>query len=457
MSTGTEVVVRYEPRGAAAELFRTRQSEVAIAGPAGTGKSLAALYRLHLAALNTPNIRCLVVRKTAVSLGSTTLVTFEKKVAGAAIKAGIVKWFGGSAREAASYRYSNGSTIVVGGMDNPDRVLSSEFDLILADECTELSETDWEVLGTRLRNGKLSWQQQIAACNPSAPNHWIKRRSERGTMKMLYSRHRDNPAYYNLDGTLTDAGTDYMGKLDSLTGVRRLRLRDGIWAAAEGVIYDGFDPAIHVVPKFVIPEQWQRFWSVDFGFVNPFVLQCYAEDPDGQLILYREIYRTKRTVDQHAVDIMECTSKPDPSWVSGKGDVASSGRIWTEPKPRAIVCDHDAESRAVLAKQLNLPTRAANKKVKDGIDRVTVRLRPRPDGRPGVVFMEDAVVHRDQDLVDAIKPASTVEEMPSYIWDIKDNGRTKDEPVKENDHGADGLRYMCQYRDPSARPGMRTT
>ena len=59
-----------------------------MAGPAGTGKSLACLFRVHLAALNNPGIRCLIVRKTAVSLGATTLVTFEKKVAAHAIAAG---------------------------------------------------------------------------------------------------------------------------------------------------------------------------------------------------------------------------------------------------------------------------------------------------------------------------------------------------------------------------------
>ncbi|WP_329462393.1 hypothetical protein [Streptomyces sp. NBC_01431] len=35
-------VVGYEPRGAAAALFKARESEVVIAGPTGTGKSLAA-------------------------------------------------------------------------------------------------------------------------------------------------------------------------------------------------------------------------------------------------------------------------------------------------------------------------------------------------------------------------------------------------------------------------------
>ena len=50
MTTATATVVRHELRGAARDLFRTRASEVVLAGSAGTGKSFACLLRLHLAA-----------------------------------------------------------------------------------------------------------------------------------------------------------------------------------------------------------------------------------------------------------------------------------------------------------------------------------------------------------------------------------------------------------------------
>jgi PBSX family phage terminase large subunit len=435
-------VVRYEPHGAALELFKTRASEVAIAGPAGTGKSLACLYRLHLAALNNPGIRALILRKTAVSLGSTTLVTFEKKVAPEALKTGLVKWFGGSAREAACYRYSNGSVIVVGGMDKPEKVLSSEYDLVFADEATELSVTDWETVGTRLRNGKLSWQQQIAACNPSAPTHWIKQRADHGPMTMLHSRHRDNPAYYDPDGELTAAGVDYMGKLEALTGVRRERLFHGRWAAAEGLVYEGYDPAVHVVEK--LPEgseHWARWWVVDFGYSNPFVCQFWAEDGDGRLWLYREIYKTQTLVEDHAKDILRIVRKADGTW--------------KEPKPRSIICDHDAEDRATLQRHLGLGTIPAHKSVSDGIQAVQSRLKVAKDGKPRVYFCRNALVKADRNLLDAKKPTSTLDEIVGYVWpqDVKPDKR--ENPIKEDDHGMDCLRYMTAERDLRARPNIR--
>jgi phage terminase large subunit len=431
-----DAIVRYEPRGAARQLFQCRDSEVFMAGPAGTGKSLACLFRLHLVALHNPDMRGLIFRKTAVSLGSTTLVTWEKKVIADAMARGIVRWFGGSAREAPGYRYSNGAKIDVAGMDRPEKIMSAEYDLVFGDEATELTIADWEAIGTRLRNGRLSWQQQMGACNPAHPTHWIKRRCDDGAARMLISRHRDNPAYINADGTMTLQGVDYFKKLDALTGVRKLRLRDGVWAAAEGLIYDGFDEALHVVDEFRIPHDWPRWLSVDFGFTNPFVMQWWAEDPDGRLILYREIYHTRRLVEEHARQARALMVYPAGGW--------------REPRPRAVICDHDAEGRATLEKHLGLKTTAANKKVSPGIQAVTSRFKAAADGRPRLLLMRGALVERDGALDEARKPACTEEEMPGYVWAVKPNGTAPEAPLKENDHGCDAMRYMVAARDMSA-------
>ena len=447
------VVVRYEPRGAARQLFKTRDSEVVMAGPAGTGKSLACLFRVHLAALHNPNIRCLIVRKTAVSLTSTTLVTFDKKVAADALARRIVTWFGGSAREAAGYRYSNGSVIVVGGMDKPEKIMSAEYDIVFADEATELTIADWEAIATRLRNGQLSWQQQIAACNPAHPTHWIKLRCDAGDALMLTSRHRDNPAYVNADGTPTPVGAAYLKKLDKLTGVRKLRLRDGAWAAAEGQIYAGWAEDVHLIDPFTIPDSWTRWWSVDFGFTNPFVLQCWAEDGAGRLYLYREIYRTQRLVEDHARHILRlvrrcktcCESKADDH----DCQTCKACQVeWTEPKPRAVICDHDAEDRATLERHLGMSTVPAKKTVSDGIQAVQARMKVQGDGRPRLLVVRDALVEKDEELEEASLPMCTTDEVGGYVWAVRPGnaGGLKEEPVKKDDHAMDALRYVVAAR-----------
>jgi len=461
--TATVLEHVYRPRGSAKALLECRAPQVVVSGPAGTGKSRAALEKIHLLCLLNPGMRALIVRKTSVSLTSTALVTYREHVAVEAPAAGIVVFYGGSKSEAAQYRFTNGATITIGGLDNPTKIMSSEYDVAFVQEATELTEDDWEKITTRLRNGVLSFQQVIADCNPDIPTHWLKIRCDRGQTTVLESRHWENPRLYDEhladDGatsyTLTESGTAYMAILDALTGVRRARLRDGLWVAAEGMIYAGeWDPAIHHIPRFPIPDDWPRYWVVDFGYNHPFVCQRWAEDPDGRLYMYGERYRTGQTVDVHAVGIMAAVSKADPDYVHPEGEerLAHHGRIWTEPRPRALICDHDAEGRAQLRKQLGMATTPAIKKVLAGIQAVQKRLRPAGDGRPRLALLRDSLDHApDAAQATAKLPTSTAEELPGYVWAIKPGGTLKEEPHKVGDDGVDDIRYLVAYKDLKGR------
>lgn len=459
MTTAT-LVHRYQPHGTARTVFECRDPEVLMSGPAGTGKSRACLEKLHMMALANPKMRGLIVRKTLASLGSTALVTWREHVAKEALEAGVVVWYGGSAQEAPGYRYSNGSLINVGGMDKATRIMSSEYDVVYAQEAIELTEDDWEAITTRLRNGKVSFQQLIADTNPSVPTHWLKSRCDRGATTFLDCRHQDNPTLYQ-DGKLTPIGEAYLAKLNALTGVRKQRLLTGRWVAAEGQIYDTWDPDLHLIDQRELPPDWPRYWSVDFGFTNPFVLQCWALDPDGRLILYREIYRTRTLVEDHARTILRavrrCTDCCDSKAASHDcHDCEACHLEWTEPKPRAVICDHDAEDRATLEKHLSMSTVPARKGVSNGIQSVQTRLKPAGDGRPRLLIMRDALLERDTSLEEAKKPCSTEQEVVGYAWAPPLPGRPpKETPLKEDDHGCDALRYMVADRDMGARPGVR--
>jgi hypothetical protein len=281
----------------------------------------------------------------------------------------------------------------------------------------------------------VSFQQIIADTNPDVPTHWLHQRCNRGQTRVLESRHEDNPVLYGDDGTVTERGAAYIAKLDALTGVRYQRLRRGLWVAAEGLIYEGWDSAVHVVDRFDVPDEWTRWWSVDFGFTNPFVWQSWAEDPDGRLYLIRELYRTKRLVEDHARDILRVTD--------------------SQPRPRGLICDHDAEGRATLEKYLGLPSIPAHKAVTEGIQAVAQRLQVAGDGRPRLLVMRDALAERDADLDEAKRPCSTAEEFPGYVWEQHPGKPPKETPLKVNDHGMDAARYVVAKLDLGTRPNIR--
>lgn len=436
-------VVRFEVRGAVRDLFRSQDAAVLLSGAAGTGKTYGALMLTHLDALKYPGSRHLLARKTLTSLTSSTLVTWRKAVIKEAIVAGLVSFFGGSSQEPAAFRYQNGSTVVVGGGDRPEKWLSTEYDTAFVDEAIEMTPEDLDTLETRLRNGVMPYQQLRMCTNPGPPTHHLKQRCDVGRVRMLYSKHEDNPRMWN--GTAwTDYGQTYLERLDSLTGVRYERMRWGKWVAAEGLIYEDWNEAVHLIEPFPIPDSWPRYVSMDFGFSNPQVIQWWAQDPDGRLYLYREIYMTRKTVDQHARMFLRQVTETGTK--EGK---------WKEPKPRAVIADHDAEGRVVFERETGLQTRAANKAVKTGIESFQRRLRLAGDGKPRLYIMRNALCHApDRALRDAKKPTCTAEEMSGYVWDVK-HGEQQEHPVKEDDHGADGGRYLVMHVDPPNRGRSR--
>ncbi len=229
--------------------------------------------------------------------------------------------------------------------------------------------------------------------------------------------------------------------------MRKARLRYGIWAAAEGTVYEeAYDRARNVISPFAIPRSWPRYMVVDFGYTNPFVCKWYAVDPDGRLYCYRELYQTRTLVEDHAVTIALAAKwwhllpRRHPQF---RGTMPEHA----DPLPRAIICDHDAEDRATLERKLGLLTVPAKKTVRDGIQAVSARLRPAGDGKPRLYYFADMLLSRDPDLDRLKKPASTIEEFDSYVWDLRAGAKHGEEPLKENDHGMDCDRYMCAHLD----------
>jgi hypothetical protein len=475
---GVKEVGAYEPRGAARELFYCRAGEVLVEGPAGTGKTRAVLEKVHLCLLKYPGSRGLIVRKTRASMTESVLVTFEEKVLG---ESDPMKRKGGSRRLRQSYVYPNGSHLVVGGMDNAGRIMSTEFDVIAAFEATELTEDDWERLTTRLRNHVMPYQQAIADCNPEAPGHWLNRRAQervsgfgargsgeegkeeeknagervlesgfRGTdqemvdadgesrseslpgtrhpkpgtrMVRLRSRHVDNPSVL----------ASYLERLDGLSGVRRLRLRDGVWAASQGMVYDVFDARVHMIDGKTLLPGMVRYAvvGVDWGYRDAGVMQVWGVLGDGAMVRLCEHYHTARTVSDW--------------WL------ARALEFKQQYNPRVYVCDPSQPASIEMLRNAGLNAVAADNNVRAGIDRVYDRLAGRAGNQgekwlPGICFVRDGLIARDMGLVEAKLPSQTVEEFESYVFlSGKEKRNYREEPMDFANHGMDAMRYAVAW------------
>lgn len=301
--------------------------EVMLAGPADTGKTVGLCGKLHILALTYNGAQLAIVRKTYKSMPGSVLQTFE------AIAGGLPRVYGG--KRAERYLYPNGSTVWLGGMDNPDKVLSSERDVIYVNQAEELSLPEWEVLGTRAtgRAGNMPYAQMVGDCNPSAPTHWIMQRSRNGgPMRRFDTTHRDNPELFDpATGEITAEGERRLGALRNLTGSRLLRLYHGLWAAPEGAIYDVFDEEKHKVVAFEPPALWPRIVGVDpFGAYIAAVWLA-VDIQAGIVNVYREYYQPFGATTPGHVDGVLHQSQGETifAWIGGGPSERQARADWT--------------------------------------------------------------------------------------------------------------------------------
>jgi phage terminase large subunit len=391
----------YTPRGGCKELIYAHDPEVIVEGSAETGKTLAACWKLHLLALKYPASQWVIVRKIQRDLYGSVLQTWER-----VIRAAPVTTYGGEKPE--KYQYNNGATVWVAGMDNPGKVLSSERDGMYVNQAEQLVLDDWESLTTRTtgRNAVVPFPQLFGDCNPGGSKHWIQERSKSKVLRLIHTTHRDNPTLYTEDGQLTAQGQRTIDRLGNLSGIRRKRLFEGIWATAEGVVYDTFDPNVHVKTR---PDSEMVSWylAMDEGYTNPAVILLIGLDSDGRWHVAREWYERNQL----------------------ESAVVAKAREWyLEKGCQSIACDEAAAGLIAAMRDAGLPAYPAKGRVLDGIQHMQDRMKIQGDGKPR--YTVDPGCY------------NVINEKESYTWKITTAGISKDEPLKENDHANDAERYL---------------
>lgn len=225
-------------RGAALQIQSNEHGECIISGPSETGKTFAMLYAVHTMLMTYPKARATLVRKVRATIYGTVLETWKRVIENADMR---VSAYGGV--QPSLYIYENGSRLYIGGMDNPGKILSGERDVIAVNQAEELDADDWEYLITRTtgRGAVVPFPATIGDANPSTPEHWILKRADSGSLRLLRSYHQDNPSLH--DGTdWTAQGQRSISRLQGLTGARYSRLFLGEWVADDGD--DAFLPSM---------------------------------------------------------------------------------------------------------------------------------------------------------------------------------------------------------------------
>lgn len=432
--------IRYTPRGAVRAMFERRDREILLEGPAGTGKTRGALEYVDHMSEKYPGIRVLIARDTRTSMTESVLVTLEEKVWGGYHPA----MHGGAARNnRSSYRYPYAENVVdgqiyrgethwtIGGLDNPDRIMSTEYDLVVVFEATEVAVDQWEKLCSRLRNYRMPYQQIIGDCNPVHPGHFLNQRAARGQMVRLLSRHKDNPSLR----------PEYLESLNRLTGARRGRLFEGKWVAQEGAIYESWDERECTCYWSELPRKetgeldMRYYWGAfDKGYTAAGCFQVWACGWDGTAYMLHEVYHSRKDLDWWAAQ-MEQFCKRYPL--------------------QTIECEHDPEYidklNAMLGKYRQRDAKAlvnrASKDVAAGIEVVRTFMQRRPDGTRGFYIVRGALVEADQLLVNEAKAYSTLQEIPGYHYPTLEEGQINRElPANgQDDHGCDTMRYALMW------------
>lgn len=333
------------------------------------------------------------------------------------------------------------------GLDsnNTERIKSLNLGFFCLDEATEIAESIFMMLQTRLRRPGIPKMHRkgIVTANPEAG--WIKRRfidKKLPDHRFIMANYKDNPH-------LPD---DYIDLFQTMPLNWRQRYLDGNWGAVSGLIYKEFDENYHIIPDGDIIPDWDYKYALDHGQLNPaccigamvgykdsvYLKQWIGEDrydnmnplyDDYPVVIIHKAYYSSGLISDHKKGIAEIF-KDCPSSITH-----TDPSIWARDREK-IVGDGNNVPYSVAQEYMESPNPItgmvrANNKVSVGINRISQLLRI------GHLFF------MDNETLSHIHGSDG--EIRTYSWK---RPRTEDEdypevPEKKNDHAMDALRYLC--------------
>jgi hypothetical protein len=306
-------------------------------GAGGGGKSWALLAYAIRASVRYPGLQSFWFRKSFPELNQSVLRTLARY--GYAKSLGA-RW-NASKYELRFPPYDTGSVLTFAHAKNAEEAASlssAEINLLLLDERTTIPPDVVDFLYTRIRSGVrgVPCLGVRAASNPGHIGH--------GVVKAGYVDATDHGAREITDKAgrrrifipAKSSDNPYVGDYDkTLEGISdpdlRARIKDGDWSAMPDAAFPDWKRDRILVPAFTLPEAWQRYEGLDYGWAAPSVYLAAGRDGDGRLWFYRELSMVQTPEREQARRILAAREGPHP--VAAAADPAMWGKVGSALPP----------------------------------------------------------------------------------------------------------------------------
>ena len=271
-------------------------SQVGFGGARGPGKSHASFAQLALDdCRRVPGLKALYLRlsaKQAREQFDDLRRTVLKRVPHRFIRSeGLLTFPNGSRIYTGHFRTEN----------DVDQYLGIEYDVILIEEATTLSDLKYKALRDSNRTSKNFRPRIYTTANPGGIGHvWYKNRfvdpsrtHQELDTRFIFARIEDNAVI----------DPDYRRKLEENTGWKLRAHRFGDWEIAAGQFLDNFRYDLHVIEPFPIPSEWHFFMGMDYGYKHPTVFLLLAVDGDDNVYVLDEHVQNGWLPQQHAKSV----------------------------------------------------------------------------------------------------------------------------------------------------------
>lgn len=305
-----------------------------------------------------------------------------------------------------AFRMRGGGTAYFRTGTDPDSVVGiTNVRAILCDEAGKYSKYFWE----NIQGRSSFYQAPLRIVTSPYSQNWLFKEiilpktrdpSCLPNVRLIQATSKDNPYF---------PAAEFDEKRRTMDPRRFAMIYGGQFQRMEGLVYDCFDDDLNSAPASTeFPLGTEFFGGIDWGYTEPFALVVHAITPKGRRYQVSEVKKSRLTLPEIGEICLQ------------KMRVLGVKRFYGGPdQPGAIE----------FLNRLGVPTVAANNDIRRGVDAVYEELNTR-----NFKLLKGSSPH-------------TLDEFETYHYpepkDLRPDQDGKEmNPVGQNDHVADAIRYL---------------